>query len=196
MHWLLIHTVCLQRLREQYLQPAFANNSTKCSGSCTCLNNLPTEMFQMNQYSQYQVLVPNLQCDWASQATVVTLKDSSKIAVGCNPTFILLSVVEIYIDDPVWPSCKYQMYFYKLATAFFDIASWDVLYIVSDKHNYNSLCSMLYRPFFYVWLVLSLVSKLSASAEICCLQPFPFFFLVFNCWFYMPVASPRQAISK
>lgn len=148
MHWLLIHTVCLQRLREQYLQPAFANNSTKCSGSCTCLNILPTEMFQMNQYSQYQVLVPNVQCDWASQATVVTLKDSSKIAVGCNPTFILLSVVEIYIDDPVWPSCKYQMYFYKLATAFFDIASWDVLYIVSDKHNYNSLCSMLYRPFF------------------------------------------------
>lgn len=115
--------VCLQRLREQYLQPVFANNSTKCSASCMCLNILPIEMFQMNQYSQYQVLVPNLQRNWASQATVTTLQDSSKIAVGCNPTFILLSVVEIYIDDPVWPNCKYQMYFYKLATAFFDIAS-------------------------------------------------------------------------
>lgn len=43
----------------------------------------------------------------------------------------------------MWPNRKYQMYFYKLATAFFDIASWDVLYIVADKHKYNSLYSML-----------------------------------------------------
>lgn len=95
----------------------------RCSGPYTCLINLPRETSELSNILNIRARYPISSVTGAHRQLLQEQRDSSKIAVGCNPNFILLSVVEIYIDDPVWPNSKYQMYFYRLATAIFDIAS-------------------------------------------------------------------------